>query len=310
MEFLLRTRHPELSLTFGLFSTGGGTFQTGLDHLDQWLQEFKPTLVFFNYGANDAAAGRNGLPTFQRTMQGCVEKAEAAGARVILVTHQAADVRKSGVQEAANRELYADNMIAFGKEKGWRVIDVFHPLKAMLLGAQKDDPSYTMLIDHIHLTDPAYVGWGYFLYGRLDPPPAETSAELSANGRSIRTRRCKISNVKAQSGMLSFTRQDDFLPILPPVGLPPRPYVPLETLSRYILRVRGLPAGMYQVSCEGKPIGVVDSSALAKGINLNSLLLSSGNPAPWTDLAKELWDGKSLEQVGHTEWSFVVQKQP
>src|SRR5437660_6649444 len=57
MEFLLRTRHPGLKLTFKKYSTGGGTFATGLANLDKWLGDGKPTLVFFNYGSNDAGAG-------------------------------------------------------------------------------------------------------------------------------------------------------------------------------------------------------------------------------------------------------------
>src|SRR5882762_4855346 len=57
MEFLLRTRHPELKLIFKKYSTGGGTFATGLANLDKWLGDGKPTLAFFNYGSNDAGAG-------------------------------------------------------------------------------------------------------------------------------------------------------------------------------------------------------------------------------------------------------------
>src|SRR5947209_3588223 len=62
VEFLLRTRHPELKLEFKRFTTGGGSFATGLDKLDGWLADFKPTVVLFNYGSNDAGAGTKGLP--------------------------------------------------------------------------------------------------------------------------------------------------------------------------------------------------------------------------------------------------------
>src|SRR5688500_19042651 len=65
VEFLLRTRHPELGLTFKRFTTGGGSFATGLKNLDKWLADFKPTLVIFNYGGNDANAGEKGLPQFR-----------------------------------------------------------------------------------------------------------------------------------------------------------------------------------------------------------------------------------------------------
>ena len=48
MEFLLRTRHPDLHLTFKKFSTGGGTFATGVQKLDGWLADFPPTVVVLN----------------------------------------------------------------------------------------------------------------------------------------------------------------------------------------------------------------------------------------------------------------------
>jgi hypothetical protein len=72
--------------------------------------------------------------------------------------------------------------------------------------------------------------------------------------------------------------------------------------------VTGLPEGSYEVSCEGKPLGTADAKALADGVNLNGLLLDSGQPAPWDELVKQLWAGKALDEVGKTRWRFVVRK--
>src|SRR5271155_2539537 len=77
MEFLLRTRHPELKLSFKRYSTGGGTFATGLQNLDKWLADSKPTLVFLNYGTNDAAAGEKGLSAMKENIVKCVNKVKA-----------------------------------------------------------------------------------------------------------------------------------------------------------------------------------------------------------------------------------------
>ena len=244
MEFLLRTRDPDVHLTFQKFSTGGGTFATGVEKLDGWLADFKPTLVFLNYGANDAEAGEAGLPRFKENMAKCVAKAEAAGARVVLVTPQAADVRKSGEEPAARRRLYAETMLAFAKEKGWPVVDTHHPLEALQREGEKADKDYSILKDKIHLTDPAYVAWGFFLYERLTPPACESDAVLTADGKVTTATRCAVEDVKAEAGPLSFTRRDDVLPILPPTSvLPPRGPVPLEKLSPYLLSVTGLPEG-------------------------------------------------------------------
>src|ERR1051325_5511935 len=162
MEFLLRTRHPELRLSFKKFSTGGGTFATGVQNLDKWLDDFKPTVVVLNYGSNDAGAGEKGIPGMKDNIVKCVAKVEAAKARVIFSTFQGADVRKAGEAPAARRKLYAETLPAFCQEKGWPGVDVFRPIDPLQLLGQKDDDKYTILRDKIHLTGPAYIAWGYY----------------------------------------------------------------------------------------------------------------------------------------------------
>ena len=133
-------------------------------------------------------------------MEKCVAKAEAAGARVVLVTPQAADVRKSGEEAAARRRLYAETMLAFGKEKGWPVVDTHHPLEALQREGEKADKDYSILKDKIHLTDPGYVAWGFFLYERLTPPECESNAVLTADGKVTKATRCTVEDVKAEAG--------------------------------------------------------------------------------------------------------------
>lgn len=309
VEFLVRTRHPDLRIEFKSFTTGGGTFATGLQNLDKWLPDYKPTVVVFNYGGNDAGAGENGLPTFKENMTKAHDRVKELGARVVFCTHQSGDVRKASEAALARRKLYAETMIAFGKEKGWTVLDVHHPIEDLQRNGQKDDDAYTILKDTIHLTNPAYIGWGYYFYELLHPTNAASHAVLAADGAVAKTVGCKIDNVKIEGQGLSFTRADARLPILPPEALPPRKYVPLEKLSPYLLTVTGLPDGKYTVHCEGKLIGAADAKTLADGVNLNTLLLDSQQTAPWDPLAKELWVGKSLEQIGKTRWRFEVRKE-
>jgi lysophospholipase L1-like esterase len=309
MEFLLRTRHPELKLTFNRYSTGGGTFATGLQNLDKWLAESKPTLVVLNYGANDASAGEKGLSALKENIAKCVSKVKATGARVLLLTPQAADDRKSGAVAAQRRGMYADAMLEFAKDKSWpSTVDIFHPLADLQRNGQRDDSSYTILKDTIHLTNPAYIGWGYLLYERLRPDFVESSASLTANGKVAETKRCHIEDIKANDGTLHFTRLDEVLPILPPGDLPPRPYVPLEKWSNYSLRIDGLPEGAYEIRCQDKRIANATAAALAKGVNLNTLLLDSKEAAPWQVLTSQIWEGKELDQIGKTRWRFEVKK--
>ena len=308
VEFLLRTRHPALNLSFAKHTTGGGTFVTGLEHYDEWLAASRPDVVVFNYGGNDAKAGLEGLPAFLETMGRSVARVRTEGARVLLVTPQAADVRKAGLSPAADRTLYAETMLGVGRARGWTVIDVHHPLEALQLAGQADDPDFTILKDKIHLTDPAYIAWGSYFFDRLDLPLARSAATLNADGTVEAVERCRIDEVEARSAGLAFTRHDEILPILPPGPLPSRRLVPLEAQSRYLLTVKGLEPGEYAIRCEGRPIGTASAEALDAGVNLNTILLDQGNKAPWVDLATSLWDGERLDQIGSTHWRFEVRK--
>ena len=403
LEFLLRTRHPELHLTFNRGTTGGGTFLTGVKNLPVWLNDFKPTYVLYNYGGNDAGAGAKGVASFKLNMQKCAELALEANARVGFTTHQSGDVRVTAPQPFEARRLYAEEMLKFALEKEWPIYDTHHPLETFQQNEQLEISDFTINKDRIHLTDSAYVAWGFYLYERMNPPDAESVAELTADGAVSAQRGCKISELTHAPGALEFVREDSVLPLLPPnpipvgnslktatppaasptasvigaalkdakrdylkpivpglnsvlanpvnqpVGanatvpanvagtpavapapkqppfkipaaqvqyaakhgqeLPPRKFVPLEKYSRYMLKISGLDSGDYQITCDGKTIGAASAKELSDGVNLNALLLDSKNPAPWADLAKSLWLGQRLDEIGKTKFKFKIEKQ-
>lgn len=337
MEFLLRTRHPEMKLTFEREGVGGGTFATALEEMDDILKGLKPTVVLFNFGGNDAVKGTKGVAAFKASMQAALDKVKAHKARTILMTPQPGDERLAGKRND-NLEPYSEALLDFAKEHRIPAINTYIPLEAMLEAGRRDEPDYTINKDKIHLTDSAYVAWGYFIYEALNTPVAESSAEFARDGTVLKAARCKITGVAAGRGSLAFTREDEILPVLPPVpipasaqaapsrtllpppspaleyaqkhggDLPPRKHCPLEKHSRYLLKVAGLDAGKYQVFVDGKPLGAATHEQLAAGVNLNTLLLDSGNPAPWHDLILEWWRGKSLDRIGKTAFAFEVRR--
>lgn len=337
MEFLLRTRHPELKLSFEREGIGGGTFSTALKEMDEILAGLKPTVVLFNFGGNDATKGDKGVDGFKAAMKAALDKVKAHGARSMLMTPQPGDERLAGKRND-NLEPYAEAMMAFAKEQNVPGIDTHHPLELMFEAAVKDEPNYTINKDKIHLTDSGYVAWAYFLYEALHAPVAESRVELSRDGTVVKTQRCKVSNVSASRGALSFTREDEILPLLPPSplpatsqaapartllpptspaleysqkhgsDLPPRKHCPMEQESRYVLKIAGLDAASYDISVDGQPLGRVTAEQLAAGVNLNTVLLDSGNKAPWADLVLEIWRGKGLDKIGKTRFSFEIRK--
>ena len=182
-------------------------------------------------------------------------------------------------------------MLSHGRQQGWTVIDVHHSLDALQKANQAVDPGFTILKDSIHLTEPAYVAWGFFLYDRLDLPLARSVATLTADGRITSTENCEVQDLVLDQGNLSFTRVDAVLPILPPVHLPARYSVPIETHSRYLLQVTGLAAGRYEIRCDDRVLASVGSDELSVGVNINSLLLDAARVPPWWRVAWQVWGG-------------------
>ena len=322
MEFLLRTRHPELNLTFVRQGDPySGTFATCIEGLPKWLDDFKPTLVFFQYGANDSQKGNAGLDEMKANMVKCFDKVKSSNANVLFITPQAVDAKKEPVM-SKEYDQYADAMLAFGKEKSWQMIDTHHPLDVFYRNVQKDDPTFVFTEFFTHPCCSGYMAWGFYQYELLNPPPATSAVEITASGKLTGSTKCKISDVSAGKDTLSFIRSDEILPIMPVCDLPMRQYVPLEKCSRYMLTVSGLSDGQYDVLCDGKPVGSCDATTLSAGVNLNTLLLDSKNPAPWNDLADEIYKACARKllitssdqmrdpssKIGTTHWRFEIKR--
>jgi hypothetical protein len=100
-----------------------------------------------------------------------------------------------------------------------------------------------------------------------------SSATLKADGTVAAATKCKISDVSAKDGKLSFTRLDECSawPIDPKAKAAVELMPAIADLSRYMLTVTDLPEGRYTVSIDGKAIGAVASRDLAAGWNMSTV---------------------------------------
>jgi hypothetical protein len=107
----------------------------------------------------------------------------------------------------------------------------------------------------------------------LHVDPEVSSATMKADGSTVESAHCKITDVSAKDGTLSFTRLDDRGPW--PIDPPARSAIDLlpavADLSRYMLTVSGLAPGNYQVIINDKPAAVVSDKTLAAGWNLTTV---------------------------------------
>ncbi|MEI6236032.1 MAG: GDSL-type esterase/lipase family protein [Planctomycetota bacterium] len=336
VEFLLRSRHPDVDISFSRHSTGGGTYATCAERLPDWLERSHPTLVFFNYGANDSYGGKEMIGELHEAISLCSQLAQKSGARVVHITPQSGDIRKSGSQAYFRRKRYADDMLMFCKTNGHDIVDTHHPLEDLQLKMQGVDATFSMNTDSVHLTDAAYVAWGFFMYDRLNPLHVESALHLDATSkRVVSSTRCS-ARILDSDAALCFERVDEVLPVLPPSplpvdqsrtmlasysnfselasvphdspSLPPRQFVPLEKRSAYRLKIDGLAAGMYVLECNGKPSGRATAAELAAGVNLVALCLDAGIKAPWEKVAAKLWNGARLKEIDDRNFIYKLMR--
>jgi lysophospholipase L1-like esterase len=99
-----------------------------------------------------------------------------------------------------------------------------------------------------------------------------SSATISADGKVVESKRCKITDASAKGGKISFTRLDEAgpWPILPAAKTTLQVLPAALDLSQYILRVTGLADGEYQVTINDKPAAKVSAKDLAAGWNMTT----------------------------------------
>lgn len=99
-----------------------------------------------------------------------------------------------------------------------------------------------------------------------------SSATIKADGKVVEAKHCKITDVKAETGKLSFTRLDETgpWPIIPQAKTALQLVPSILNLSQYTLKVQGLPDGDYHVKINDKPAGTVSAKDLTAGWNITS----------------------------------------
>jgi hypothetical protein len=126
----------------------------------------------------------------------------------------------------------------------------------------------------------------------LGAPPQVSSVTLDAkNGRTLETAGCTVRDTKTAQAGMEFTRLDEGLPLNYGLffALHFR-FVPfLDGLSRYMLAVRNLPEGWYDVLADGRAVGRFTAGQLAKGVNIASTTTNAWQPGgPWDSQAAVL----------------------
>jgi len=139
--------------------------------------------------------------------------------------------------------------------------------------------------DGIHLNDLGQLAMGFVMIKGLGGPAEVSSAVIDAKPlQAVSAEGCRIEKCKREAGTLEFTRTDEGLPLnFGPLGALNFRFIPIPNeLNRYMLAVRNLEPGKYDLKVDGRPVGTWTHEQLAAGINISSATPDGWIPGgPW-----------------------------
>ncbi len=304
LEAYALTRHPQWKLWFRNVGWGGDTSwlrqrshpdENKLFAADETAQQrmvedsvrrglerdvlpLKPTLVTVKFGMNDhsyQAFREDIFKAYVRSQTEIAEVLKASGARVAFLTPQPIeDKRPDPDKDIRNESLrkFSDGLKGVATKEGAAFVDQFGPYMAMLLRERPNNPNgFVGGGDAVHPGPIGHTVMAWAILKGLGASGLVSRADLDFTAKKVTgTEGCRLEALKVSNGTISFDRSDDALPMpIDEKAVPALKLAPiLEELDQYELRITGLPAGNYELSIDGQPIGKNTNEDLAKGWNI------------------------------------------
>jgi lysophospholipase L1-like esterase len=249
---------------FGHARAGFGTTADGFTHLKEHVLSVKPTVILIGYGSNESFDGPAGLSKFREGLNTLLDALAPARARVVLLSPLRQEDLGRPMPEPAeqnkNLRLYADAIRDVAKERDLRFVDLFD-----LLDGGKSDPPAPLTDNGIHLTALGYWRSAPVLEKGLRLSEPRWCIEVVADTPSTKAEGARVESIERLP--LRFRVRDDVLPPSPP---PADPSARSSTLAGgRTLRVRGLPAGKYTLSVDGRSLFTATGDEWAAGVSLH-----------------------------------------
>ncbi len=289
-------RFPQWKVKFINAGKGGETAQQSLARLDKDVFGRGATLVTVAYGINDIGWGFKADPAHKKeyleAIGQIVERSAQHGIRPFICS-AAITAENPDTAERGFLQKMCDEGLALAKAKGAGAIDVQRSMREIqrrvwAANATKPDAEKRVLMhvaDGVHLNDLGQMAMAFAILKGLGAPADVSAAAINARQAQVEAaENCRISDARRTEEGVAFTRTDQRLPFN--FGLfwtLNEAYIPFQDeLNRYMLTVKDLPDGQYEVTAGGRGLGRWSAGALARGINIASATTNAWQPGgPW-----------------------------
>lgn len=294
VEHYTLMRYPERKVRFINAGVGGDTATRCLARLESDVFAKGATVVTVAVGINDIGWGTKAddehkqlyLDGIRTIIERCREKKVRPIICSPAITAEAPDTAEKGYLQTM-----ADEGLALAKSMGVETIDLQRGMREVQrrvlehnANAKADDQARLHVKDGIHLDDLGQMAMGYAMLKGLGAPEDVSSASIDFKTSQADTVNCEISGVKTSEREIHFTRLDRGLPLnLGPFTLLQYRWIPLpDGLNRYMLSLKNLPEGEYEIRANDRSLGKASAEALAKGLNIASMTGNGWEPGgPW-----------------------------
>src|SRR5262245_41085093 len=319
------TRFPDRKIRFHNAGVGGARARDALDRFERDVAAYKPKYVTVLLGMNDGSYEPSEEKTFQTYRADMTEllgKIREIGATPILMTPTMYDSRAARVRDpkapAGRLELYNSTLAYYGAwlremaaENGAGFVDMYSPLNNLTLAARKKDPNFTLIKDAVHPDPPGQLVMAFALLRDLDSPGVVSDVHIALDNGTAQANASggKIDGLNVKDRSVEFTWSATALPFVVPAEAASAAKMLYlgHILGRESLSVAGLPAGGYELTIDGTPLGVYSAAGLAQGIGLeeNSLTPQYKQSLQIAELNKKRNSGPVNRLRG--EWSQMQQ---
>ena len=296
-------RYPDRKIHFVNAGWGGDTADGGLKRLERDVLSLKPTVVIVAYGVNDIGWGMRADEEHKQLylagVRGIVQQCLKAGARVFICSPAVTGEDPSRSEKGYLKKM-ADEGMELSRSLGGGAIDIHGTMREVQRRVAKhnegtSDPKKRVTLhaeDGIHLNDTGQICMAWAILKGLGADSAVSTATIDAAGpKVVEAGACTVTELKGDAEGVEFTRLDKGLPLnLGLIGHLANAWFPLrEDLSRYMLCVRDLKDGRYDIVVDGKSIATHTAKELAEGVNIAGATRSGWEPGgTWDAQATEL----------------------
>ncbi|MBI5757840.1 MAG: SGNH/GDSL hydrolase family protein [Planctomycetales bacterium] len=296
-------RFPQRKIRFINAGIGGDTAAGGLKRLERDVFAHGATVLTVAFGTNDIGWGvladEEHKRTYLEAVRGIVTECRKRGVRVFICSAAVTGADPNTSEESFLQKM-CDEGMEVSRSLGGGAIDVQRTMREIQKRVWKFSESITdpakkyslHVADGVHLNELGQLAMAYAILKGFGAPADVSDCTIDAGeSKVIAAVGCKVSDVVRTGDQIEFTRLDEALPFNYGLFFALHfAFVPVPNeLNRYLLAVKNLPNGKYDVTADERGVGTFTSQQLSGGVNIASTTSNGWEPGgPWNAQASVL----------------------